>query len=87
MNSGQQDVLPEDTTSVARRAPYALPWHKVDDLSPMQVTGMQSVDDARREGVLTEAQADELFAMVRDGRVHGARKRLTEARKRTRTER
>lgn len=65
-----------------RRAPYALPWHKVDDLGPTQVAGMQSVDDARREGTLSEAEAAELFAMVRAGRVHRARKRLAEAKRR-----
>lgn len=62
-----------------------LPWYKVDDLTPTQVAAMQHVDDARRTGVLSDERADELFAMVRAGKVAGVRKRLTAARKAART--
>ncbi|MQA04020.1 MAG: hypothetical protein GEV07_15265 [Streptosporangiales bacterium] len=60
----------------------ALPWHKVDDLRPVQVAAMQTMDDARREGVLSDDEAREIEQLIRDGYVHGARKRVTSARKR-----
>lgn len=69
------------TPEVGDSRPRGLAWYKVDDLSAAQVAAMQHVDDARRAGVLTSDQADELFAMVRDGKVAGVRKRLTQARK------
>lgn len=58
-----------------------LAWYKVDDLSPKQVAAMQTMDDARRAGVLSEAQAREIEELIRAGHVYGARKRVTEARK------
>lgn len=68
----------------ARRDPGALAWHRVDDLSPAQVAAMQSMDDARREGLLAEDDARVIERLIRDGHVHGARKRITIARKRLR---
>lgn len=74
--------MPTDDVPSAHRAPGALPWHKVDDLTPAQVAAMQSLDDSRRAGQITDEDAAVIEDVIRDGRVHGARKRLSEARKR-----
>lgn len=58
-----------------------LAWFKVDNLSPKQVAAMQTMDDARRAGVLSDDQAHEIEELIRAGHVYGARKRVTEARK------
>lgn len=65
-----------------RRAPGALPWHRVDELGPTQVAAMQSLDDARRAGLISERDFREIEAVVRAGHVYGARKRITEAKRR-----
>lgn len=62
----------------------ARPWHLVDDLSPVQVAAMQTMDDAKREGILSEEEARQIEQLIRGGYVHGARKRVTSARKRAR---
>lgn len=67
----------------ARRAAYALPWHKVDDLTAEQVACMQSLDDARRAGLVGADDAAVIEGVIRDGHVHGARKRITEAKRRS----
>jgi hypothetical protein len=66
----------------AFRAAYALPWHKVDDLSATQVAALQSLDDARRAGFVADDDAAVIERVIRDGHPHGARKRLTEAKRR-----
>lgn len=58
-----------------------LAWYKVDNLSPKQVAAMQTMDDARRAGVLSEDEAHEIEQLIRAGHVYGARKRVTQARK------
>lgn len=58
-----------------------LPWTKVDDLSAGQLAAMQTMDDARREGVLSEADAHVIEDLIRAGHVHGARKRVSSARR------
>lgn len=68
--------------STTRRTPWALPWYQVDDLTPLQVAAMQSLDDARRAGAISAADFHEIEGVIRRGHVHGARKRITEARKR-----
>lgn len=72
----------DDEQPSARRAPYALPWHGVDDLTALQVAMMQSVDDARRAGRIRDDEAAAIERVIRDGHPHGARKRLTEAKRR-----
>lgn len=72
------------TGTVTRRALGALPWLGVDDLSPAQVAAMHSLDDARRAGSITDADFHEIEAVIRRGHVAGARKRLTEAKRRNR---
>lgn len=61
-----------------------LAWFKVDNLSPKQVAAMQTMDDARRAGVLSDDQAQEIEKLIRAGHVYGARKRVTQARKQSR---
>ena len=61
-----------------------LAWFKVDNLTPKQVAAMQTMDDARRAGVLSDDQAQEIEQLIRAGHVYGARKRVTEARRRSR---
>lgn len=58
-----------------------LPWHKVDDLTADQLSAMQTMDDARREGVLPEKDARFIEKMIRRGQTAGARKRVTQARR------
>lgn len=57
------------------------PWHKIDDLNADQLAALQTMDDARREGVLTGADVRLLTAMIHNGKTAGARKRVTEARR------
>jgi len=45
---------------------------------------MQTMDDARREGVLSEADALVIEDLIRAGHVHGARKRVSTARRQAR---
>lgn len=66
----------------ARRAAHALPWHKVDDLTADQVACLQSLDDARRGGLISEQDAAVIEPVIRAGHVAGARKRLTDAKRR-----
>lgn len=61
-----------------------LAWYKVDNLNPKQVAAMQTMDDARRAGVLSEDEAQEIEDLIRAGHVYGARKRVTQARKQSR---
>lgn len=68
--------------SPTRRAPGALPWHKVDQLNAAQIAAMQSLDDARRAGLVAADDAEVIERVIRDGHPHGARKRLTEAKRR-----
>lgn len=77
-------MRPDDDNGAlpARRAEHALPWIGVDDLTPTQVACLQSVDDARRAGRISADDAAEIEAVIREGHPHGARKRLTEARRR-----
>lgn len=72
----------DDKQPPARRAAYALPWVGVDDLSAEQVAVLQSLDDARRTGRVSADDAAVIERVIRDGHPHGARKRLTEARRR-----
>lgn len=65
-----------------RRAPGALPWLGVDELGPAQVAVMQSLDDARRAGQITRQDFAEIEVVIRRGHVYGARKRITEAKRR-----
>lgn len=62
-----------------------LAWFKVDDLNADQLAAMQTMDDARREGVLSDDQASLIEAMIRRGQTAGARKRVTRARKAARS--
>lgn len=68
----------------AYRDSWRLPWFKVDDLDPDQVAATQTMDDARRAGVLSEEQVRVIEALIRAGRTAGARKRITRARKASR---
>lgn len=65
-----------------RRSPYELPWLKVDDLTTQQLAAMQSLDDARRAGLVSADDAAVIEQVIRDGHPHGARKRLTQAKRR-----
>lgn len=80
--TGTLDVVMSDDEPPARRAAYALPWHKVDDLSAAQVAALQSLDDAHRAGLVGDDDAAVIERIIRDGHPHGARKRLTEAKRR-----
>lgn len=62
-----------------------LAWHKVDDLTADQVAAMQTMDDARREGMLSAESTKLIEAMIRRGQTAGARKRVTQARKAARS--
>lgn len=53
-----------------------------DDLTPAQTAAMQSLDDALRAGEITAEDAAEIEAVIRRGHVHGARKRITQAKRR-----
>lgn len=55
-----------------------------DELDRHQLAAMQSVDDARRAGEISADDAATIETVIRRGHVHGARKRLTEARRRQR---
>lgn len=68
--------------SPTRRAPGALAWYKVDELNAAQVAAMQSLDDARRAGLVADDDAEVIEQVIRDGHVHGARKRFTRAKRR-----
>lgn len=69
-------------SSQAHMAPGALAWYKVDDLNAEQVAVMHSLDDARRAGLITKQDFHEIEMVIRRGHVHGARKRITEAKRR-----
>lgn len=73
----------DDDVPSARRAPYALPWVGVDDLTPTKVAMLQSLDDASRAGLVAADDAQVIERIIRDGHPYGARKRLTEAKRRT----
>lgn len=53
-----------------------------DELKPAQLAAMQSLDDARRAGQITATDFRTIEVVIRQGHVHGARKRLTAARRR-----
>ncbi|MBO0828233.1 MAG: hypothetical protein J2P24_10685 [Streptosporangiales bacterium] len=72
----------EKDAASARRTPYALPWIGVDEPSPTQVAMMQSLDDARRAGLVADDEVRAIEQIIRDGHPHRARKRLTEAKRR-----
>jgi hypothetical protein len=76
-------VSSADEQPPARRAEHALPWVGVDNLTALQVAMMQSLDDARRAGLVSDIDADAIERVIRDGHPHGARKRLTEAKRRS----
>lgn len=75
-------VISDDEQPSARRSPYGLPWHKVDDLTALQLAVLQSLDDARRAGLVEDDDAAVIERVVRAGHPHGARKRLAEAKRR-----
>lgn len=79
---GTVDVVTSDDQPSARRAPYALPWHKVDGLTASQLAVLQSLDDARRAGLVADDDATAIERAIREGHPHGARKRLTAAKRR-----
>lgn len=64
----------------------SLPRRKADRLSAGQLAAMQTMDDARREGVLSDADAHVIEDLIRAGHVHGARKRVSTARRRAQGE-
>jgi hypothetical protein len=51
-------------------------------LMPTQLAAMQTLDDARRAGQITEQDFREIEVVIRRGHVHGARKRITAAKRR-----
>lgn len=53
-----------------------------DQLDARQLAAMQSLDDARRAGEISVDDAVTIEIVIRRGYVHGARKRLTAARRR-----
>ncbi|MBO0826779.1 MAG: hypothetical protein J2P24_03275 [Streptosporangiales bacterium] len=72
--------MPDDELSHLRP-----PWREVDGLNADQLAAMQTMDDARREGVLSDEQARVIEAMIRRGQTAGARKRVPLARKAARS--
>lgn len=62
-----------------------LPWYKFDDLNPDQVAAMQTMDDARRDGALSDEAARLIEAMIRRSQTAGARKRISLARRAARS--
>lgn len=72
----------DDEQPPARRPPGAPAWYRVDDLNAAQVAALQSLDDARRAGLVGDDDAQVIERVIRDGHPHGARKRLTEAKRR-----
>lgn len=53
-----------------------------DELNDRQLAALDSLWRARRDGSVTAAEAEALDAMIRRGHPAGARKRITQARKR-----
>lgn len=53
-----------------------------DELKPEQLAAMQALDDARRAGQVTEQDFRDIEIVIRRGHVHGARKRITTAKRR-----
>lgn len=72
--------MPDDDLSHLR-----LPWRDGDGLNADQLAAMQTMDDARRECVLSDEQVRVIEAMIRRGQTAGARKRVTLARKAARS--
>lgn len=54
-------------------------WKK--ELTPAQTGVMEALDNAVRAGEVSAVQAAEIEAVIRAGHPHGARKRLTHARR------
>lgn len=52
-----------------------------DGLTADQLAAMQTMDDARREGVLSDADVQVITRLIYVSKTAGARKRVTEARK------
>ncbi|HEX6514925.1 MAG TPA: hypothetical protein VF049_05095 [Nocardioidaceae bacterium] len=52
-----------------------------DELTDPQLAAMDALWRARRAGVVDEHQAARIEDVIRHGHVHGARKRLTDARR------
>lgn len=52
-----------------------------NELNAAQLAAMQSLDEARRAGEITAEDAETIDVVIRRGHVHGARKRLTKARR------
>lgn len=57
------------------------PSKRGDGLNAAQLAAMQTMDDARREGVLSDADAQVIEELIRAGHVHGAKKRVSTARR------
>ncbi|MQA04047.1 MAG: hypothetical protein GEV07_15415 [Streptosporangiales bacterium] len=53
-----------------------------NELNAAQLAAMQSLDEARRAEEISAEDAEVIEAVIRRGHVHGARKRLTKARRR-----
>lgn len=53
-----------------------------DDLNDRQLAALDSLWRARRDGSVTAAEAEAIDVMIRRGHPAGARKRITQARKR-----
>lgn len=68
--------------------PREIPFERSrsDRLNAGQLAAMQTMDDARREGVLSDADAVAIEELIRAGHVHGARKRVSLARKRSQSD-
>ena len=50
-------------------------------LAPAQLAAMQRIDDSVRAGLVSKEQAEPMEKLVRAGKVSGALKRLSEARR------
>lgn len=53
-----------------------------DELNDRQLAALDSLWRARRDGSVTDAQAEAIDVLIRRGHPAGARKRITQARKR-----
>lgn len=68
-----------ETSKLVAAVERAQEWRA--EWTPGQAAVMQAVDDAVRAGEITADDAAEIEAVIRRGHVHGARKRLTKARR------
>lgn len=74
------DGRPLGTSRLVEAAELAQKWRS--EWTPAQAAVMQAVDDAVRAGEVSAEDAAEIETVIRRGHVHGARKRLTKARRR-----